>query len=204
MRLEFFFDYGSPFAYLGSTQLSRLIQESEAEIVYRPILLGGLFKLIGAPMVPIDTFSEPKRSHAAKDMIRWAKHWNVPFSFPSRFPMRTVDAMRLTEVVLEQEPGRVERLMHAIFKAYWVEDRDISDETVLKSCLRQVEINEDCYELIREPRIKQALIDDTQNAAERGVFGVPSFVVGSHLFWGQDRLLFVERALRAELAAKVA
>ena len=142
MRLEFFFDYGSPFAYLGSTQLKRLSAETGAQIEYRPILLGGLFRLIGAPMIPIDTFSEPKRRHASKDMMRWAKHWGVDFSFPSRFPMRTVDAMRLTLVTQKEAPNRLAQLIQELFRAYWVHDKDLSDPNVLSGCLQNASVSQ--------------------------------------------------------------
>src|SRR5688572_26311156 len=77
--LHFYFDYSSPFAYLGSTQAARVAKDAGVELRYEPIFLGGLFKILGGPMVPLMEFSEPKRRHANLDMNRWAAHWGVPF-----------------------------------------------------------------------------------------------------------------------------
>ncbi|MBT6432110.1 MAG: 2-hydroxychromene-2-carboxylate isomerase, partial [Deltaproteobacteria bacterium] len=82
---DFYFDYSSPFAYLGSTQVPRLASEFNAHAVLKPVLLGAIFKAIGTPMVPVMTFPDVKRNYYGKDLDRWAEHWGVPFKFTTRF-----------------------------------------------------------------------------------------------------------------------
>jgi 2-hydroxychromene-2-carboxylate isomerase len=94
-ELHFFFDFSSPFAYLASTQVEALAQRNSAQLIYRPFLLGGLFKAIGTADVPLFTMSEAKRRHAIADMARWADHYGVPLRFPTRFPMNTVKPLRM-------------------------------------------------------------------------------------------------------------
>ena len=193
---DFFFDYSSPFAYLGSTQVPRLAKDFGAAAHLKPMLLGALFKEIGTPMVPVMTFPEAKRNYYGKDLERWAKHWNVPFQFTTRFPMNTVKPLRLTLALMRANDANTEKLMHAIFKALWVENRDISSPEVLGEILNESQIPTDYLEQITEPAIKEDLKLRTQAAIELGVCGAPTFAVDGMLFWGQDRVGFVERALK--------
>lgn len=193
-HVDFFFDYSSPFAYLGATQIPQVAQRCGAELRYEPFLLGALFKSIGTPMVPLGTFSEPKRKMYLDDMHRWADHWGVDLAFPSRFPMNTVKPLRLTLAVdsADRRP-----LVEAIFRAYWVEDRDISEPPVLEEIVAALELPASALEGMSDPDVKQQLFGQTEKAEARGVCGAPFFFVGDEPFWGQDRLHFVEAALRA-------
>ncbi|WP_394826397.1 2-hydroxychromene-2-carboxylate isomerase [Pendulispora albinea] len=191
--LDLYWDFSSPFAYLGSTQADALAARTGATLTWHPMLLGGLFKSIGQADAPIDTFSESKRRHALQDMQRWADYWGVPFNFPTRFPMVTVKALRVYLVLPE---ARRREFREKTFRAYWAEDRDISSDEVLRDL-----IGEGAGEVlarISAPEIKQELLSATQRAVDRGVFGAPTWVVdGKDLYWGQDRLPLVERALTA-------
>jgi len=196
--LELFFDYSSPFAYLASTQAERLAAETGATLVWRPFLLGALFKAIGTPLVPIASFPEPKRRYLRADMERWAAHWGVPLRFPSGFPLRTVDALRLTLAA-----GCPAPLIHRLFRALWVEDR-APDRATLAACLDDAcpedgGLDPALLERVDEPSIKDALREATQAAIDGDVPGAPTFRVTRgervELFWGQDRLDFVRAAL---------
>jgi 2-hydroxychromene-2-carboxylate isomerase len=193
-RLDFYYDFSSPYAYLGSTQVGRLAAAHGAELIYHPILLGALFRAIGTPDVPVATFPEPKRRYVGQDLTDWAAHWKVPFAWPSRFPMRTVTPLRLA---LSVGPAEIARVSAAIFTAYWAHDRDIADPKVLGEIARECRIADETLERATrpDPTIKQALIDETKGAEQAGVCGVPSFLVRGHLFWGQDRLDLVEKTL---------
>lgn len=191
--VDFFFDYSSPFAYLGSTQIPGVAARCDAVVVYEPFLLGGLFKAIGTPMVPMQSFPEPKRRMYLDDLHRWADHLGVDFRFPSRFPMNSVKALRLT---LALERHRWPSLADAIFRAYWAEDRDISQPPVLQEILEDLGLDADTVQRIADPEIKQRLFAQTEKAERRGVCGAPFFFVDDRPFWGQDRLHFVEAALR--------
>ncbi|MDI1445082.1 2-hydroxychromene-2-carboxylate isomerase [Polyangium sp. 6x1] len=192
-RVEFFFDFSSPFAYLASTQIEALAAQKGASLVYRPFLLGALFKAIGTPNVPLFAMPEPKRRVVTADLHHWADHWGVPFRFATRFPMNTVKPLRM---VLAAPEERVPALVNAVYRAYWALDRDISADDVLADIATSVGL--DGAALVAattDERMKQRLKDVTEQAERIGVCGAPSFLVGDLLFWGQDRLLFVEKAL---------
>jgi 2-hydroxychromene-2-carboxylate isomerase len=186
--IELWFDFSSPFAYLGSTQIEAIARAAGAELVWRPVLLGGLFKAIGTPDVPWFAMNEAKRRYVGLDMQRWARWWGVPFAFPSRFPQRTVTALRLV-----QAAGCPPALIHRVFRAMWAEDLSIEDETVLARLCAQAGVDPALVAATREPAAKAALVESTAAAQAAGVFGVPTMIVRGpdlepQLFWGQDRL----------------
>jgi len=194
--LHFFFDYSSPFAYLGSTQIREIAAETETDLIYQPFLLGGLFKAIGTPMVPLHSFNPPKKRYYERDLQMWAAHWNVPLITPTLFPINTVAPLRLTLVALREAKAEVHQLVSEIFTAYWVENQDISQPEVLGALLEKLALPAQWLTSISTPEIKEELRLKTSNAVERGVCGAPSFEVDGQLFWGQDRLDFVTKALR--------
>jgi 2-hydroxychromene-2-carboxylate isomerase len=185
-ELVFYYDFSSPFAYLAATQVERIAREAGVALRWRPILVGALFKQIGTPDVPLEQFTAPKRAYIGRDIVHWAAHWGVPFRWPSRFPMRTVASLRLA-LAVQAAGGDIAALSHALFGAYWVDDRDISDPKVL------AEFGD--LSAIESPAIKAALRANTDEAIAAGACGVPSFVARGHLFWGQDRLDLVARTL---------
>lgn len=126
-RLEVYFDYSSPFAYLGTTQVRRIAKGTGATLVYKPFLLGALFKKIGTPLVPVAAFPEAKRRHAMIDLKRWAAWWRVPYHFNTHFPLRTVDPLRLTLMAPEE---RVPDLVDALMDAYWAHNRPANPEVL--------------------------------------------------------------------------
>jgi 2-hydroxychromene-2-carboxylate isomerase len=190
--LEFYWDFSSPFAYLGSTQAEALAARTGATLVWRPMLLGAVFKAIGTADAPILTWSEAKRNYFFKDLGRWAEHWGVPFRFPSRFPMMTVKPLRIYLALPEE---RRKAFREAAFRAYWAEDKDIADEGTLRAL-----IGEGADEVLARTgtkEVKDALFASTERAIAAGVFGAPTWIVDEkELFWGQDRIVLVERALR--------
>jgi 2-hydroxychromene-2-carboxylate isomerase len=191
--LEIYWDFSSPFAYLGSTQAAKLAERTGATLVWRPMLLGGVFKAIGQADVPLFTWSDAKKKYYYEDMHRWAAYWDIPFKFPTRFPMLSLKAMR---TYLALPAARRDAFREATFRAYWAEDRDIADDAVLRALVGAEA--DDVLARTQDPAVKKALIDATQAAVAAGVFGAPTWVVdGKELFWGQDRIPLVERALKA-------
>ncbi len=188
-HLRFFHDFSSPFSYLASTQVERIAKHHGAELEWTPILLGALFREIGTPDVPLFAMNASKQAWMGQDMQAWAQWWGVPLQFPSHFPLRTVTALRLSLL----EPG----VTPAIYAAAWAEDRDISQAQVLAEILEDEGLDAPALlEQTSDPAIKAQLRTNTERAAESGVCGVPTFVVNDTLlFWGQDRLAMVERAL---------
>ncbi|HEY4118233.1 MAG TPA: 2-hydroxychromene-2-carboxylate isomerase [Byssovorax sp.] len=197
MRVEFFYDFSCPYAYLASTQIERLAKAHGAELVFKPMLLGGVFQAIGAPMVP--SMPPAKARHNALDMQRWAAHWGVPLTMPESHPIRTVLALRSALAA----GADVARATHALFRAYWVDAKDVSQPEVVRAALDAAGL--DGAALVARadaPELKADLRARTDDAVARGVFGAPALVVSAdgdaehaQLFWGQDRLDFVERAL---------
>jgi len=191
--VELHFDFSSPFAYLAAARIEEVAARSGAAVLYRPFLLGGLFQAIGTPNVPLFEMPEPKRLHSLADMRRWAAHFDVTFAFPSRFPMSTVKPLRMVLALPEAERGP---LVRAVFRAYWADDRDISDVAVLRDIATSVGLDGGALVArTSDASLKTALREATDEAARRGVFGAPTFFVEGLAFWGQDRLDLVEKAL---------
>ncbi len=193
--VEFWFDYVSPNAYFAAMQLPELVARHQARLVYRPFLLGGLFKQLGVPEMPGMT-SPAKATAGQLDLLRWSKKYGVPFAFPSRFPLNTITALRVT---LALQRGGVDPapFIQRCFRAYWVEDADLASEPALLDLLAAEGL--DGPQLLAQaarPEGKQALRDATDAATSAGLFGAPSFVVAGELYFGKDRLDFVEDALR--------
>lgn len=200
--LELYFDFSSPYAYLGHTQAAALAQRASAQLVYRPMLLGAVFKAIGQVDAPMLTWSEPKRLWTIRDLEQWAAHYGVPFRFPSRFPMGTVKALRCY-LALEGDEKAEDAFRAAVFRGYWAEDRDIASDEVLSEILAAS--GADAAAVLaktQDKAIKDALFAATQRATSAGVFGAPTWVVDGNvkeLVWGQDRIPLVEDQLKAAL-----
>jgi 2-hydroxychromene-2-carboxylate isomerase len=180
-----YFDYSSPFAYLASTRLDAIERATGARVELRPILLGGLFRDIGTPDVPLFEMPEPKRRYQLVDLERWASRYGVGFRFPTRFPMNTVKALRLTLLCPEE---RRRPLVGALFDALWALDRDISSDDELRSIATSAGVDPALVDRLGAPEVKAELRARTDEAKDRGVFGVPTFFVGDEMFWGQDRI----------------
>ena len=189
--LKFYFDISSPFAFLAAEALTDWSAENGVNVHWKPIFLGGLFKSLGGPTAPLVTFSPSKQKYVFKELHRWAAHRSVPLNWPSRFPMLTIKAMR----ILLSLGDRCTPLALRLFRAYWVEDLDIKEDEVLAKLLAEMEFPPETLNAASDPHWKQALIDATAEAQAAGVFGVPTFEVGTSLIWGQDRFLFVEGVL---------
>ncbi len=191
--LDFWFDYSCPYAYLASTQVPALAARTGATLVYRPMLLGGVFAAHGTPQKLFATLSVAKAAHNARDLDRWADLFGVPLVMPAAHPFRTVEALRAT-VACGVDP----RVVTALYRAYWVEGRGPSEESVLRKALGDAGHDADrILHAITEPAAKDDLRRRTDEAIALGIFGAPAFVVKGQLYWGQDRMHFVERALTA-------
>lgn len=200
--LVFFYDFSSPYAYLAATQIGPLSKHCGARVDFRPILLGGLFRSIGTPMVPLESYSDAKQRFVREDLARWARYYDEPFHFQSRFPIQTVTALRLAILAGDGESDARQKLSMALFRCCWAQDEDINDPTVLARVLTEVGLPTELLSRCSEPAVKEQLRQNTDEAEQLGVFGVPTFQVatptGPQLFFGQDRLHFVEAALRPQ------
>ena len=190
-HVDFYFDFSSPFAYLGATQIEAVAKRTGATLTWKPMFLGGVFKAVETPLVPFFKLSEQKRKYIAQDMQRWAKWWDVSFNFPSQFPVMTVKPLRICLTLDEPSP-----FIHRVFSAYWSEGQDISTDDVLRQCCKDIDLDPEFISRASDPEVKAMLKAATQEAITNGVFGAPTSIVNGHLFWGQDRLDMVEKALK--------
>jgi 2-hydroxychromene-2-carboxylate isomerase len=187
--LEFFYDFVSPYSYLASTRVEALAKRTGATLRWRPFLLGGVFKATGN-RAPIETVAKGK--HMWLDLERWARRLEVPFRRPTTFPFSPILALR---AALAAAPADLPRATHAIYQAAWADGRDIGDPAVLTAVLNEAGLDGTAL-VAAAPSMKETLAAQTQEAVDRGTYGAPTFFVGSELFVGNDRLDFVEEALR--------
>jgi 2-hydroxychromene-2-carboxylate isomerase len=199
-KVDFYFDVVCPYAYLAHTQVERVC--AGAELVWKPILLGGLFRVIGAGDGPMPGMPATKARLNLLDMHRWAARDNVPLNMPNAHPRRTVLAMR---AILAS--GDVPRAAKELFRRYWRDGLDVSNPDVVADALDSAGFDgRAVVDRAEDPEIKRALRDAVDEAAAAGAFGVPTFVVhrpgaDPELIWGQDRLHFVTAAIEGRLGA---
>ena len=187
--IEFFFDLVSPYSYLASEKIEELAKQNNRELIWKPFLLGGLFKALDAPPAP--GLLPYKKPYLFKDLDRLAKFHGIPFNTPSEFPRLTVKPLR---ALLSMPKENLPEAVHQLYRAYWVEDRDISDASVLADLL-----GAETVEKTGDPEIKQSLIQATDEAVNRGLFGAPTFLVGQEMFFGHDRMDLLEAFLQDRL-----
>ena len=193
--LDVYFDVSSPFAYLGLTQLPALAATGVTPRLV-PILLGALFRDIEQANVPWFAMPPAKQRYYGLEMQRWASWWGEPFELPRKFPQRTIAAQRLCLLAAAEGFETGVRLATALARAMWAEQRDLEDPETLRAILVAGGWPEGWLDQTQDPAIKAQLAANTTAARDAGVFGVPTFVVdGTHLFWGQDRLELVGKAL---------
>jgi len=192
--LEFFFDYGSPFSYIANSQLGALAERTGCRVVYRPMLLGAVFKATGNRSPAVEPV-EAKRRHSAVDMARWVARYGIDFAFNPHFPINTVKIMRHAHAA--QRAGVFDAFHAAVYPGFWAQGLDLGDDPVIADVLTRAGL--DATKLAAgavDPDVKLALRATTDEAIERGAFGAPTFFVGDEMFFGNDRLVLVEDALR--------
>jgi len=191
-RVEFFYDYTSTYSYIAHREIERVAAATGAELVFRPMVLGFVFKATGNSMpasVPA------KGAYMMRDVARWAHRHGLPFQVPSVFPVNSIRALRGAVAALQD--GVLPAYHHAVMTAYWGDGKDIGDRDVLVAVANGAGLDgEALITRTDDPAVKEQLKANTDEAVRRGVFGAPTFFVGDEMFWGNDRLDFVEEALR--------
>jgi 2-hydroxychromene-2-carboxylate isomerase len=193
--LEFYYDYGSPYSYLADTQVEAIAKRVGAALVRKPMLLGGVFKATGnaSPMTVA-----LKSKWSAFDMSIWARHYGVPFNHNPFFPVNTLALMR--GAAAAQIDGLFERYHPAIYKAMWVDGVNLNDVAEVAKVLTAAGLDAATIgNRIQDQDVKDRLKATTDEAVARGVFGAPTSFVGDMMFFGNDRLPFVEMALKGDL-----
>ena len=193
--VDFYFDYGSPAAWLAYTQLPKLAADTGATVVLKPILLGGVFQSTGnrAPItVPL------KGSYLFRDFARFARRYGVPLVMNPHFPINTITLMRIDAGLAMRADPRLPIYRDAMFRAIWVDQQNMNDPATVGAVLERAGFDPtEMLAIASDPVVKDALKALTQAAVDRGIFGAPTFFVGDEMFWGQDRLDFVRESLLA-------
>ena len=191
--VEFYFDLGSPYSYLAYYRLLQIAEQQEIQIVYKPILLGGVFKATGnrSPIeIPV------KGVYSILDMQRWAEYYQIQMQMNPHFPMNTLTLMRILTGVQLLHLEKFEQVLKLLFDAMFGTPQNLNEPTVLAEVLEPSGFSvEDIMSMVQSDVVKQKLITETEQAIQRGIFGAPTFFVGDEMYWGQDRLHFVEQAL---------
>jgi 2-hydroxychromene-2-carboxylate isomerase len=196
-RLEFFFDCSSPWTYLAFHRIEEVAEEAGAELVWRPILVGGVFNQVNASVYEQRAKPVPaKARYHAKDLQDWARLYGLKIGWPSVFPVNSVKAMR--GCLAAEEAGCLPDFARAVFEAYWGRDEDVSREDALGPLAADVGLDPAALlARIAEPELKAKLRANTDELIQRGGFGSPTmFVDGDDMYFGNDRLPLVRRALR--------
>lgn len=193
-RLEFFFDFASPYSYLAHSQLAGL----GAEVVVRPMRVLKVMEIVGNQPTTIQ--SAVKGRYAGADLGRWARRYGVPLN-PGR--MRTNDSAACARAVLAAgRLGKAREATAALFHAFWGEAAPLRTAWEILAVLDAAGLDIKALEpLLDDPAIGAELGANTAEAAERGVFGAPTIFVGDDMFFGNDRLDFVRERLAQPVAA---
>ena len=191
--IDFYFDFSSPYGYLAANCIDELASRHGREVIWRPILLGAVFRISGGqplPTIPL------KGSYAMHDFARSARLLKIPFTFPSRFPISGTAPSRAFYWIGDRDPALAKQVALAFYRAYFAEDRDISSADVTGSVAAGLGVDrEELTHALDDPAVKERLRCEVDAAIERGVFGSPYIVVDGEPFWGADRLDQVERWL---------
>ena len=191
--VDFFFDVGSPSSYLAWTQLPALCEKHGADLVYRPMLLGGVYQATGNSS---PTTVPAKGRYTQVDYERHARRYGVPFKGNPHFPIITLFLMRAVTGVQLRQPERLQQLLACVFKALWIDTLDLNQAQLTADILNAGGFDPaEIERLTQDPETKAALKATTEEAVKRGVFGAPTLFVGEEMFFGQDRMDFVREAL---------
>jgi len=195
--IDFYFDFSSPYGYLGSTRIEAVAEKHGRTVSWHPILLGAIFKVSG--QAPLTSYPL-KGDYAIHDFNRAAREHNIPYTHPDPFPIGAVAASRACCWLKASEDASVNSkltpFVHAIFKAYYVDGRNVSEPEQVLSIASEIGIDKDALaSALGDQSVKDALKTAVDQAIQLGIFGAPTTVVDGELFWGSDRIDQIDRWL---------
>ena len=195
-KLEFFFDCSSPWTYLAFKEIEKLCSRLNLELVWKPILVGGIFNTINPSVYESRSNPvKPKASYSRKDLNDWSLIRGITVNWPDVFPVNSVKAMR--GVLFALERNKVSEYVELVFCSYWTNNLDISLDEVLIKIVEELGWSSDKFiSYINLESTKEALKLNTEELAKRGGFGSPTmFVDDKNIFFGNDRLNLIEELL---------
>ncbi len=192
--IDFYFEFSSPYGYIASQVAEKLEERIARRLRWRPILLGPIFKITGqAPLTNVPL----KGEYAKRDFTRMARMHRVDYRHPESFPIGTVAACRAFYAVDERDPQAARELAKALYRAYFVETRNIGDAATMLQVARQAGFDASSLAAaIENPRLKERVKGEVDAAIAAGVFGSPFFIVDGEPFWGVDRIPMLEDWVR--------
>jgi len=195
-KIEYFLDCSSPWTYLSFQGILEVSKIKEIEIVWKPILVGGIFNSINPSVY--ESRKNPvkeKLNYSQKDLNDWANLRRITINWPTIFPVNSVKAMRGAFYFLDE--GRIESYLESVFSSYWTDGHDISDiETLLKIVDSNGADKDKFKEFIDTQEVKERLIKNTQELMDRGGFGSPTFFIDKRdMYFGNDRIQLIESIL---------
>ena len=191
--IDFYFDFSSPYAYIGYKEIKKFERKNSFKIRFMPILLGGLHNSAG---VTPAAFISVKKKFMIDDTKLVAKKKGIEFTFNSYFPIKTVNFMR--GVLIAEESNFDKIYIEKIFNAIWKDGLNMNDPIIINKVLKNIDLNpENFLAKATNQKIKDKLKKLTDNALKRDIFGAPTFVVNNKIFWGQDRLEYALEEIHA-------
>ena len=195
-KLEFFFDCSSPWTYLAFKEIENLCSRHSLDLIWRPILVGGIFNTINPSVY--ESRSNPvkaKANYSNKDLQDWTEVRKIEINWPDVFPVNSVKAMR--GVFFAEEKNEISQYVDLVFQSYWTSNLDISSDEVLIQLVDELGWNTEQFLIyIAQDSVKEALRLNTEELAERGGFGSPTmFIDEDNMFFGNDRLKLIEELL---------
>ena len=192
--LDFYFDFSSPYSYLLSEKIDDLAARFGRQVRWHPILLGIVFKANGS--APLTLQSPPKAAYSLHDFARSARFMGIPYRHPEKFPLATQNAARAYYWLHGQDCGLARRFAHAVFRALFVDNRDVSTPETVLEIGAKIGVDRNRLETaLQSPEMKERLKQEVDAALALGVFGAPYVVVDGEPFFGADRLPQIEQWL---------
>jgi len=196
MKIEYFYAIPSPFTYLGSLKLQSITKKYNAEIIEKPCdLIGGIFAKTGG--IPVPQRSPQRQKYRLDEIKRWSKLLNIQMNIKPKFFPPKDPHLPAKFTIAANLLGTKVVFGHELLKQLWSEEKDISDEKNIETASNNFKINfKELSVLAKSEQVSKIYADNTNEAIEKNVFGAPTYIFNNELFWGQDRLEFLERALK--------
>jgi 2-hydroxychromene-2-carboxylate isomerase len=193
--IEFYFDCSSPWTYLAFTEILSLSQRQSLEIIWKPVLVGGVFNSVNKDVYEFRKKPNPlKLSYSNNDLNLWAKFRGIEINIPKVFPVNSVKAMR--GCIFANKENKIVEFTKNTFQSYWSKGIDISKEDLLLEIAQNSNLNpQEFKKFIESQEAKNLLIENTEDLVKRGGFGSPTFFYKDMMFFGNDRLHLLEESI---------
>ncbi len=196
LHIDYYASLNSPWTHLGAARIEAMAMANNASLRIFPVDFGAIFPQSGG--LPLPKRAPQRQAYRMMELVRWRDHLGIPIQLEPKFFPSSEQATAGCVIALRETVGDLPaiKLAHAVLKAVWQQEKNPDDPATLAALISEIGLDPvQVMQLGAEPRWAERRIADTQAALDRGVFGAPSYVIGDEIFWGQDRLEFVERRL---------